>query len=125
LIQVQQSDRLISIEIGLDHAAVHSFGVSDAWTGGPSAHFSAEVKNVHDLTITQETFEFRCRACEHTWETEYETRRSREWAGAEMIEFLVRGLPVPSPYDSVACPSCRDIRTAVIPQIRSVRSATV
>jgi hypothetical protein len=93
---------------------------------GPlSAHFSGEVKKVHDLTITQETFEFRCRACEHTWETEYETRRSREWAGAEMIEFLVRGLPVPSPYDGVACPSCRDIRTAVIPQIRSVRSATV
>jgi hypothetical protein len=123
--QVRRLDRRTCIEIRLVHAAVHSRGVSDAWTGRPSAHFSAEVKKVHDLTITQETFEFRCRACEHTWETEYETRRSREWAGAEMIEFLVRGLPVPSPYDGVACPSCRDIRTAVIPQIRSVRSATV
>jgi hypothetical protein len=82
------------------------------------------VKKVHDLTITQETFELRCRTCEHTWEIEYETRRSREWAGAEMIEFLVGGLPVPSPYDGVACPRCRDIRTAVTPQIRSVRSPT-
>ncbi|HEY9376714.1 MAG TPA: hypothetical protein VIQ02_06425 [Jiangellaceae bacterium] len=81
------------------------------------------MNTLHDLTITEETFELRCRACGHTWETEYETRRSREWAGAEMIEFLIGGLPVPSPYDGVACPRCSDIRTAVIPQIRSVRSA--
>jgi hypothetical protein len=78
---------------------------------------------MHDLTVTQETFELCCRSCGHTWEAEYETRRSREWAGSEMIEFLVDGLAVVSPYGGVPCPQCRDIRTAVTPQIRSVRSA--
>ena len=78
---------------------------------------------MHDLTVTQETFELLCRSCGHSWEAEYETRRSREWAGAEMVEFLLNGLPAFSPYDGVPCPRCRDIRTAVTPQIRSVRSA--
>jgi hypothetical protein len=78
---------------------------------------------MHDLTVTQETFELCCRSCGHTWEAEYETRRSREWAGSEMIEFLVDGLAVLSQYGGVPCPQCRDIRTAVTPQIRSVRSA--
>lgn len=70
---------------------------------------------MHDVDVSEETWELTCLDCGNRWAELLEVRRGHDCTGEEFTSWRLSGCPCAAPADH-SCPACGRYRIKVRPQ---------
>ncbi|QYJ03420.1 hypothetical protein KUV85_13940 [Nocardioides panacisoli] len=63
---------------------------------------------MHEIDVTDETWNFGCGHCGHQWSVAYEVHHNEAPGGDQVRMWLRNGRPSMAPGGGVPCPSCQE-----------------
>lgn len=78
---------------------------------------------MHEPTIVQEIWTYRCATCLHVWDVRYEAWHAGDGHGGDVVHYRRNGQRCVSPWSDVACANCGSYAVTPLPSPRSVRPA--
>jgi hypothetical protein len=70
---------------------------------------------MHESMVSREMWTYDCLGCLHEWQREFESRRSADGHGGDVIIYSLNGQRCVSPWSELYCPSCGGYNVKILP----------